>query len=65
MGFFVYAYALFFWFHHSHMDGLLQGSIFFGYMAVVAYAFFLMLGALGSFACQKFVKYIYSRVKCE
>jgi len=47
------------------MDGLLQGSFFFGYMACVAYAFFLMLGAIGSFACQKFVKYIYSRVKCD
>jgi len=65
IGFFVYAYALFFWFHHASMDGLLQGSIFFGYMGIVAYAFCLMLGSIGSFACQKFVKYIYSRVKCD
>ena len=65
IGLFVYAYSIYFWFQHSAMDGMLQGSYFFGYMAVASYGFFLMLGSLGTFTTLKFVKYIYSQVKCD
>ena len=36
--------------HYSDMTGLLQLSFYFGYMAVVSFAFFLMLGSAG-FQC--------------
>lgn len=42
-----------------------QTSFFFGYNAVVCYAFFLMLGAVGLTASLTFVRHIYRAIKCE
>lgn len=41
------------------MHGLLQASFFFGYNAVVCFAFFLMLGSVGWRASLLFVRSIY------
>jgi transmembrane 9 superfamily protein 1 len=41
------------------MSGLMQTSFFFGYNAVVCYAFFLMLGSVGLSASLTFVRHIY------
>jgi hypothetical protein len=41
------------------MSGFMQTSFFFGYNAVVCYAFFLMLGTVGFRASLLFVKHIY------
>lgn len=64
-GVFIYAYSFFYYFHRSGMNGLLQSSFYFGYMAVVSFAFFLMLGSSGFHFSLLFVKHIYSRVKCD
>ncbi|CAN0265290.1 unnamed protein product [Pylaiella littoralis] len=64
-GLFVYAYSFFFYFNRSEMDGLLQSSFYFGYMAVISYAFFIMLGFVGFVSSLTFVKHIYSVVKCD
>lgn len=63
--FLLYMYSFYFYFHSSEMAGMLQGSFYFGYMTVLCYAFFLMLGAAASMVSLRFVKYIYSRVKCD
>ena len=34
-------------------------------MAVVSFAFFLMLGAVGFYSALAFVRYIYGRIKIE
>lgn len=47
------------------MSGFLQKSFYFGYMAVVSFAFFLMLGSSGFYLSMVFIKYIYGRVKCD
>ena len=47
------------------MGGLLQGSFFFGYMAIISFASTLMLGHIGWKGTCIFVKYIYGRVKCD
>ena len=47
------------------MDGMIQGSFYFGYMALISYVFFLMLGAIGFFASLTFVTHIYSVVKAD
>jgi hypothetical protein len=49
------------------MHGLLQTSFFFGYNAVVCFAFFLMLGSVGWRASLLFVRSIYKvrRVGCR
>lgn len=64
-GVFIYFYSFYYYFHRSGMSGILQSSFYFGYMAVVSFGFFLMLGAAGFQFGLVFVKYIYSRVKCD
>mmetsp|Transcript_41052 Transcript_41052/g.52920 ORF Transcript_41052/g.52920 Transcript_41052/m.52920 type:complete len:598 (+) Transcript_41052:145-1938(+) len=62
-GLFIYAYSFFYYFHRSEMEGMLQGSFYFGYMAIVSYAFFIMLGTIGFYSSLFFVHHIYSVVK--
>lgn len=64
-GLFIYAYSFFYYFNRSGMTGMLQGSFYFGYMFIVSLGFFLMLGASGFQFSLVFVKYIYSRIKCD
>eukprot|EP01032_Pedospumella_encystans_P033035 gene33035-37318_t len=47
------------------MDGVLQLSFYFGYMGIVSYAFFIMLGFVGFYSAFTFVNYIYSAVKTD
>lgn len=64
-GIFIYVYAFYYYFHRSGMKGVLQGSFFFGYMAICSFAFFLMLGSAGFQSSLIFVRYIYSRIKSD
>lgn len=64
-GFFIYGYSFFYFFQRSSMDGWLQSSFYFGYMAIISYAFFLMLGYVGFMSSLTFVKHIYGVVKCD
>lgn len=64
-GFFIFGYCFYFYFQRSEMSGFLQTSFFFGYMSVVCYAMFLMLGNVGFRASLMFVKQIYKAIKCE
>jgi hypothetical protein len=64
-GLFIYGYSFFYYFHRSGMSGVLQSSFYFGYMTIISFAFFLMLGSAGFHFCLLFVKHIYSRVKCD
>lgn len=58
-GVFVYGYCLYYYTARSEMSGFMQGSFFFGYMAVVCFGFFLMLGTVGWRASLMFVRHIY------
>lgn len=64
-GFFVYGYCLYYYYARSDMSGFMQTSFFFGYMACICYAFFLMLGMVGFRASLFFVRHIYKSIKCE
>eukprot|EP00743_Colponemidia_sp_Colp-15_P002200 GILK01002386.1.p1 GENE.GILK01002386.1~~GILK01002386.1.p1 ORF type:complete len:577 (-),score=89.61 GILK01002386.1:135-1865(-) len=64
-GLFIYAYCFFYYFERSEMFGFLQTSFFFGYMLVVGFAFFLMMGAVGFFSSFVFVRYIYDAIKSD
>lgn len=64
-GLLIFAYSFFYFFHRSNMDGLLQASFYFGYMGIVSYGFFLMLGFVGFISSFSFVNYIYSAVKSD
>ena len=62
-GLFIFGYSIYYYEVHSEMSGLLQTSFFFGYMAVICYAFFLMLGTVGFRGSLLFVRSIYSAIK--
>jgi len=64
-GVLIYLYSFIYYFFRSEMNGWLQGSFFFGYMAAISYAFFLILGTASFFSGLTFVRFIYSRVKCD
>jgi hypothetical protein len=64
-GFFIYAYAAFFFHHRSFMSGTLQSAFFFGYAGCIAYAFSLMLGAVSFWTSKKFVHVIYGSIKVD
>lgn len=58
-GLFIFGYCFYYYHHRSSMSGLMQTSFFFGYMGVVCYAVFLMLGSIGFRASLMFVQHIY------
>jgi hypothetical protein len=64
-GLFIFVYSFYYYFNRSEMSGMLQGSFYFGYMAVISFAFFLMLGSAGFQFSLVFVRYIYSRIKSD
>lgn len=64
-GVYLYAYSFYFYFFDSGMTGFLQTSFYFGYMTIISFAMFLILGSTGFRLSLAFVKYIYSRVKCD
>jgi hypothetical protein len=63
--FYVYLYCFFFWFTESKMSGFLQFAFYFGYMGLLCYALFLVLGTVGFFASLSFVRQIYRTIKCD
>jgi len=64
-GIFIFVYSWFYYFHRSDMKGILQGSFYFGYMFIISYAFFLLLGACSFGSSLLFVRAIYSRLKID
>eukprot|EP00002_Diphylleia_rotans_P016361 TRINITY_DN3179_c0_g1_i2.p1 TRINITY_DN3179_c0_g1~~TRINITY_DN3179_c0_g1_i2.p1 ORF type:complete len:427 (-),score=66.55 TRINITY_DN3179_c0_g1_i2:175-1455(-) len=63
--FFVFAYAIHFYFSQSDMSGFQQAVFYFGYITIFCYAFFFMLGSVGFFASLAFVKAIYLNLKVD
>ncbi|GIL73933.1 hypothetical protein Vretimale_5121 [Volvox reticuliferus] len=64
-GIFVYGYCFYYYYARSDMSGFMQTSFFFGYMLMVCYGFFLMLGTVGWRASLMFIRHIYRAIKCE
>eukprot|EP00003_Mantamonas_plastica_P025064 TRINITY_DN4827_c0_g1_i5.p1 TRINITY_DN4827_c0_g1~~TRINITY_DN4827_c0_g1_i5.p1 ORF type:complete len:522 (+),score=117.36 TRINITY_DN4827_c0_g1_i5:3-1568(+) len=61
----IYAYAIFFFNNRSEMSGTLQSSFYFGYMLMICYGFFIMLGTIGWFSSLVFIKRIFSVLKAD
>jgi hypothetical protein len=47
------------------MSGLLQSAIYFGYMAIISYFFFLMLGTVGFYSSLMFTRAIYKNLHTD
>ena len=56
----LYVYSFYYYFHRSTMSGVLQGTVYFGYMALVSLMFSLMVGSACVQAGVVFIKHYYS-----
>eukprot|EP01089_Gocevia_fonbrunei_P022925 TRINITY_DN9460_c0_g1_i1.p1 TRINITY_DN9460_c0_g1~~TRINITY_DN9460_c0_g1_i1.p1 ORF type:complete len:582 (-),score=59.45 TRINITY_DN9460_c0_g1_i1:55-1800(-) len=64
-GLFIYLYSFFYFLYRSNMHGFLQLSFYFGYMWIVCYFFFIMLGTVGFYSSLVFVRNIYKNVHVD
>eukprot|EP00117_Sycon_ciliatum_P021350 scpid61340/ scgid18742/ Transmembrane 9 superfamily member 1 len=64
-GFFVFAYAVFYFYWRSQMSGTLQTVQYFGYAVLICYVFFLTQGTISFFSSLFFTRYIYSRLRMD
>ncbi|KAL7588645.1 hypothetical protein Lser_V15G36908 [Lactuca serriola] len=64
-GLYIYVYCIYYYFERSNMNGFMQTSFFFGYMACACLGIFLILGSVGFNASLLFVRYLYAAIKCD
>ncbi|PPD92272.1 hypothetical protein GOBAR_DD10816 [Gossypium barbadense] len=63
--FYLFLYSIFYFFTKVEITKLVSGILYFGYMVIVSYAFFVLTGTIGFYACFWFVRKIYSSVKID
>ncbi|TYJ32834.1 hypothetical protein E1A91_A05G063100v1 [Gossypium mustelinum] len=62
---YLFLYATFYFFTKLEITKLVSGMLYFGYMLVASYAFFVLTGTIGFYACFWFTRLIYSSVKID
>ncbi|XAR53440.1 hypothetical protein NMG60_11021992 [Bertholletia excelsa] len=62
---YLFLYSTFYFFTKLEITKLVSGILYFGYMFIVSYAFFVLTGTIGFYACLWFVWKIYSSVKID
>ncbi|XP_020251267.1 transmembrane 9 superfamily member 7-like [Asparagus officinalis] len=62
---YLFLYSVFYFFTKLEITKLVSGILYFGYMTIVSYAFFVLTGTIGFYACFWFVRKIYSSVKID
>ncbi|XP_057969807.1 transmembrane 9 superfamily member 8-like [Malania oleifera] len=62
---YLFLYAAFYFFTKLDITKLVSGILYFGYMLIVSYAFFVLTGTIGFYACFWFTRLIYSSVKID
>ncbi|CBI21143.3 hypothetical protein VitviT2T_004909 [Vitis vinifera] len=62
---YLFLYATFYFFTKLEITKLVSGALYFGYMLIVSYAFFVLTGTIGFYACFWFTRLIYSSVKID
>lgn len=62
---YLFLYAAFYFFTRLQITNAVSGMLFFGYMFIVSYAFFVLTGTIGFYACLWFTRLIYSSVKID
>ena len=63
--FYLYAYSVLYFVTKMEMERVASMVIYFGYMLIVAVAFFLFTGSVGFLACFWFVRLIYGAIKID
>lgn len=62
---YLFLYSVLYFFTKLEIIKLIPGLLFFGYMALVSFAFFVLTGTIGFFACYLFIWKIYSSIKVD
>jgi len=62
---YLFGYSVFYFFTRLEINYLLPGLMFFAYMFIISFAFFVLTGAIGFWACFFFVRQIYAYVKVD
>lgn len=62
---YLFLYATFYFFTKLEITKLVSGILYFGYMLIASYAFFVLTGSIGFYACFWFTRLIYSSVKID
>ncbi|KMZ63397.1 Transmembrane 9 superfamily protein member [Zostera marina] len=62
---YLFFYSVFYFCTKLEITKLVSGILYFGYMLIVSYAFFVLTGTIGFYACFWFVNKIYSSVKID
>ncbi|KAJ8634787.1 hypothetical protein MRB53_009054 [Persea americana] len=62
---YLFLYATFYFFTKLEITKPVSGVLYFGYMSIVSYAFFVLTGTIGFYACFWFTRLIYSSVKID
>lgn len=62
---YLFLYSVFYFFTKLEITKLVSGILYFGYMLIGSYAFFVLTGTIGFYACFWFVRKIYSSVKID
>ncbi|KAG4195275.1 hypothetical protein ERO13_A06G102000v2 [Gossypium hirsutum] len=62
---YLFLYAAFYFFTKLEITKLVSGILDFGYMLIASYAFFVLTGTIGFYACFCFTRLIYSSLKID
>lgn len=62
---YLFFYSAFYFFTKLEITKFVSGILYFGYMLIVSYAFLVLTGTIGFYACFWFVRKIYSSVKID
>ncbi|XP_057433449.1 transmembrane 9 superfamily member 8-like [Lotus japonicus] len=62
---YLFLYATFYFFTKLEITKLVSAIFYFGYMLIASYAFFVVTGTIGFYACLWFTRLIYSSVKID
>ncbi|OIW14971.1 hypothetical protein TanjilG_30690 [Lupinus angustifolius] len=62
---YLFLYATFYFFTKLEITKLVSAVLYFGYMLIASYAFFVVTGTIGFYACFWFTRLIYSSVKID
>ncbi|KAJ4953989.1 hypothetical protein NE237_030821 [Protea cynaroides] len=62
---YLFLYATFYFFTKLEITKPVSGVLYFGYMLIGSYAFFVVTGTIGFYACFWFTRLIYSSVKID
>ncbi|CAM8938097.1 unnamed protein product [Rhodiola kirilowii] len=64
-GLYLFLYSIFYFYTKLEITKFVSGILYFGYMLIGSYAFFVLTGTIGFYACFWFVRKIYSSVKID